>query len=133
MNLSGFRLSYKISLTLFLVFLFSFTDLTQRSAPPFSQWTVLNNLPFTQEYHVAAAWRYQDTNFIITAGGRINGTTGNNVVIYNTATGQYRPLPPLPVPRVVKNGSKTRSSRPAGMPGPLSQNLSRARLGVRQV
>ena len=98
MNLSGFRLSYNISLTLFLVFLFSFTDLTQRSAPPFSQWTVLNNLPFTQEYHVAAAWRYQDTNFIITAGGRINGTTGNNVVIYNTATGQYRPLPPLPIP-----------------------------------
>ena len=98
MNLPGFRLSYKISLTLFLIFLFSFTDLTQRNAPPFSQWTVLNNLPFTQEYQVTAAWRYQDTNFIITAGGRINGTTGNFVVIYNTATGQYRPLPPMPVP-----------------------------------
>jgi hypothetical protein len=94
--LTGLRLSLKLSLTALLIFIFSFSDLANQNAP-FSQWFVLNNLPFTQEYHVTVGWRYQDTNFIITAGGRINGNTSNNVLLYNTTTGQYRPLPPMPV------------------------------------
>lgn len=91
-----FRLSLKISLAVFIIILFSFAELSTQSSP-FSQWFALNNLPFTQEYHVTVGWRHQDTNFIITAGGRINGNTSNNVLLYNTASGQYRPLPQLPV------------------------------------
>ena len=96
-RVSHFRLSLQISLTLVLISLFSFTDFSSLSVNPFSQWTVLGNLPFTQEYHVTVAWQHQDTNFIITAGGRINGITSSNVLLYNTASGQYSPLPPMPM------------------------------------
>ena len=95
---SKFRLPLKFSPLFFLIFLSPLFFKSDSDSGTTSQWFTLPNLPFNVEFNVTLGWTNQDTNYIITAGGRINDTTSNEVLIYNTVSQQYMPLPPLPVP-----------------------------------
>jgi hypothetical protein len=63
---------------------------------PQSSWEVLPDLPYEQKNHVTTGWKYGDTLFIITAGGRINNSRTDKVLMYNTVSQAYRELAPIP-------------------------------------
>lgn len=96
---NSLRLSLKISL-IFFISVFTLHLTYKELQYPFvsSQWFILPNIPYPVKGHVAVNWKFQDTNFIIIAGGRTNGTTTNTVLKINTITNAYTYLKPLPIP-----------------------------------
>ena len=95
---SKFRLPLKLSPVFFLIFLSPLFLRSDSDSGTTSQWFTLPNLPFNVEFNVTLGWTNQDTNYVIIAGGRVNDTTSNEVLIYNTVSQQFLPLPPLPSP-----------------------------------
>ncbi|MBC8486440.1 MAG: T9SS type A sorting domain-containing protein [Bacteroidetes bacterium] len=97
-KVNKFRLSFYLSLIIVITSSFPFILKSHNYPGLISEWVQLDSLPYTQEFHVTLGWQKHDTNYIITAGGRVNNITSVEVLMYNTNSNQYRFLNPLPIP-----------------------------------